>query len=215
MTEPYDLPADNAGVDRLLDLLSLASLKRLDRPDRERAKFGLAPPRMTIRFDTLRLLVGDRHPYNLQRYVEANDGLHLVEDRFSRVLGERSTALVSHRLLPDDAELLFIETADWRLFRDEGHRWQMEPGDESLSVDRITAKIAVWLSAEATVLTPVEPPADGLPVRIGLKGGKKTLEFRVLEQDGKRILVRPDAGVAYELPRLDSMLAYPLPPPGQ
>ena len=213
MVWPFQLPADAAQVSRVLELLAEKSVKRLDAAERERAKFGLAPPRLSLTFDGRTLLVGDPHPYNLQRYVETDNGIYLAGDRFSQLFTAPAARFASRELVPPGGEIRATETPTWRIYRDQD-RWRIDPGDERLSADRITAKVDAWRLAAATEIRGWSGGAQGTPVRLELAGSDTGLQFDLVQRENSGILVRRDIGVAYELPAAASLLEYPGLPQG-
>ena len=208
MVLPLRLPANAAQVSRVLDLLAVENVKLLDAPDADRARFGLAPPRMSISFGEGSLLVGDPHPYNLQRYIETDSGIYLAADRFSPLFGATTASFADRELVPPGSEILSIETPGWKIYRDKG-RWRIDPGDATLSADRITAKVDAWRSATATEIRRWSGETPGKPVRLQIAGSEEGLQFNLVRQAQSEILVRTETGLAYELPGAANLLEYP------
>lgn len=75
-----------ANPQRVATLLGLTRLRSLGRPGDDRpAPFGLAPPRLQLRFNDTELAFGDASVPAGQRYLSLNGQIHLVDDIAYRI----------------------------------------------------------------------------------------------------------------------------------
>ena len=88
MLEPYQKPASDVAVARLLAVARAPARVRLKLGDYDLAKLGLAPPLLTLRLDDTVIELGDEDPIEHDRYMRVDDALLRVPDRFSARLLE-------------------------------------------------------------------------------------------------------------------------------
>jgi hypothetical protein len=103
LREPFDVDAEQAQVDRLLDVLAAPVYRTFPESSASRAELGLEPPRIKLKLDNLLLGFGGLDPVGQHRYVGADGLIHLIDDRYyptliappvdfvSRVLAQRGT----------------------------------------------------------------------------------------------------------------------------
>jgi hypothetical protein len=104
MREPYDLPANDAQVERLLAIANSAVRSRRPLGDLDAGKIGLDPPLMRLQLDGLHLDFGTNDALDGDRYVRVGDSIAMVPDRFSPFLAAAPASELDSRLVPRDAE---------------------------------------------------------------------------------------------------------------
>ncbi len=201
LTAPYDLPANTFKADTLLDLLEAPSQGTVTAAGDGLAPFGLAPPRAVVRFGDFPLAFGDTEAIDGHRYVRAGDQIHLIQDRFFPQLNTAATGFVSYGLLAPDTRPRAFELGQWRVEREDGE-WTVVPPDDGLVMDAGARLARVWQEARAVVVRPYETTAatTGEEVVVESGDGKQSVTFRVLEEGGDTLFVRPDKGLAYVVP---------------
>ena len=105
MREPYDLPADDAQVERLLAIASSAVRSRRPLSDFDTARIGLDPPQMQLQLDDLHFDIGTSDALNGDRYVRIGDTIAMVPDRFSPFLAAAPASELDRQLVPRDKTL--------------------------------------------------------------------------------------------------------------
>ena len=102
MREPYDLPADDAQVERLLAIAGSAVRSRRPLTDFDAARIGLDPPQLQLQLDDLQLDFGSSDALNGDRYVRVGDSIAMVPDRFSPFLAAAPASELDRHLVPRD-----------------------------------------------------------------------------------------------------------------
>jgi hypothetical protein len=105
MREPYDLPASDAQVERLLAIAGSVVRSRRPLGDLDAGKVGLDPPLMHLQLDALSLDFGTTDVLNGDRYVRVGDHIAMVPDRFSPFLVAVPASELDAGLLPRGSEL--------------------------------------------------------------------------------------------------------------
>jgi len=88
MSEPRDVRADDAAVERLLDIATAPVRFRHAQGSLDAKKIGLDPPQAVLTLDARALRFGATDAINGDRYVDTGDAIALVPDRFSALLFE-------------------------------------------------------------------------------------------------------------------------------
>jgi len=88
MREPRDVRADDAAVERMLDIATAPVRFRHARDSLDAKKIGLDPPQAVLTLDDRALRFGATDAINGDRYVDTGDAIALVPDRFSALLFE-------------------------------------------------------------------------------------------------------------------------------
>jgi hypothetical protein len=94
LTEPYNLPADPAQVERLLALASAPVRYRRPTSEVEAKDVGLAPPRGSVTLGGARIDFGGRDPIRRLRNVRRGDEISLVPDQLGELPHLTAEALV-------------------------------------------------------------------------------------------------------------------------
>ena len=76
-------------------------------------------------------------------------------------------------------------------------------------MDRLIEKVDEWTNAQALKVSKAPDVALESQIEIRLQGSDTPLSFGILREQRRGFLIRLDLGLAYELPRLDSMLVPP------
>ncbi len=85
LVSPRRENADNKVVEELLGLLAARSFRQLP-VTRDLARYGLRPPTAIVRFDDTELAFGAVEPVNHKRYVLGGGRIHLIHDRYARLV---------------------------------------------------------------------------------------------------------------------------------
>ena len=109
MLEPYELPADDAMVGRLIGIA--ASPVRSRRPFQEfdAAKIGLDPPLMHLELDDESFDIGMTDVLLGDRYIRTGNMVAMVPDRFSPFLMATPASELDRHLLPRGSALVNLK----------------------------------------------------------------------------------------------------------
>ncbi|MEZ5462662.1 hypothetical protein [Dokdonella sp.] len=187
MLEPYALPADDAMVERLIDIA--ASPVRLRRPlhELEPKKIGLDPPLMQLVLDDESFDIGVTDALRGDRYVRSGDVVAMLPDRFSPFLTATAESELDRHLVPRGAML------------------------ERVSIDgeEVPGVLADWSAVVATHIRAgnAEPAPAGTLVELGLDNGS-VLTYRIDRRTDTPIAWRtqPDLGFELDPAVLDRLL---------
>lgn len=199
LRQPYGLPADPQRVQRLLGVLSARSHRRLRPPADRLGEYGLTDPLLRVAVGGLTLEVGGTEPLRHRRYVRSGPEVHLIDDVHLPVLLGRPESFLDHRLLGADPRISALETPAFRIEPGDRGQWRIEPPQPAVSADRLTAWIDRWRHARALEVLPAPGGEPRGRLSVTLEGAEAPVVFEILEQDGRRLLVDSQRGLAYRI----------------
>ncbi len=100
MREPMDLDADQGQVERLLNLLRTPVQRSFPAQSAALGELGLAPAKLQVKQDDLRLGFGGLDPLGQRRYVAVDGLVHLIDDGLYTRLIAPPIDYCSRKLLP-------------------------------------------------------------------------------------------------------------------
>ena len=100
MLEPMAVDADPERLDKLLGVLAAPVERSFPASGAALGELGLAPARLTLKLDSLSLIVGGLDPLGQRRYVASEGLVHLIEDRFYHLLIAPAIDYVARSPLP-------------------------------------------------------------------------------------------------------------------
>lgn len=193
-----DLPADRLQVGALLGLLSERPRRSYPASELDLAQAGLRPPLARIGFDGLTLTIGGTAPLEGLRYLQMDDRVYLIEDRYGPLVQGNRLQFVSRRLLPQGAKITALRLPGLGIAPSGTGGWQTEPA-RALSGEEAGALIEAWQTASALWVKVVDPlPETGPKVEVELENAEP-LRFLLAGRDGEKVLIRPELGLEYHL----------------
>ena len=178
MREPYDLPADDAQVARLLSIAALPVRSRRALTSLDAQKIGLAPALLSLDLDNEHFDIGSTDAFHGDRYVRVGDTIAMVPDRFSPFLVAAPASELDRHLLPRGAVLA------------------------SLSINALDRKdlIDAWTAAVAERITASSTPADSSPTRIDLQlGDGAMIRYQIIRSTDGVVARRSEPPLNYAL----------------
>lgn len=112
MREPYDLPADDAQVARLLSITASSVRSRRAFASMDAKKIGLDPALISLDLDGEHFDIGTTDAFNGDRYVRIGDTIAMVPDRFSPFLVAAPASELDRHLLPRGSKLASLKIND-------------------------------------------------------------------------------------------------------
>lgn len=94
ITQPSKAQADNAKIEKLLQITQSNSIRRFTAPP-DLTDFGLNPPQAILTLNQASIEMGTLHPMNQRRYVRVGNLIHLTNDRFYHLLQSAPQSLTS------------------------------------------------------------------------------------------------------------------------
>lgn len=198
LQSPFAARANAFAVDNLLRLLQAPVEKTL--PPNEPARYGLAPPTASLRFNDRAIEFGAMHPMQSWHYVRTNDQVHLIGSRYYAAVVAPVDNYLDTKLLEDGRQPTRFEFPSFRLVR-AGDAWQRLPEDPNLSNDRINAFVEEWRQARALNVRRYSGRPVREQIRLGVGvDGRDTLTLGVLAREPELVLYRADEGLEYHFP---------------
>jgi hypothetical protein len=108
MREPYDHPADDSQVERLLGIATAVVRSRRPLASLDASKIGLDPPLMRLELDGEHFEIGTTDAFNGDRYVRVGDTIAMAPDRFSPFLLAAPASELDRHLLPRGLHLASV-----------------------------------------------------------------------------------------------------------
>lgn len=214
MLQPYTTFANGFKVNSLLELLDSESIAQYDLLTLDKKNFGLDKAKASIIFnDQHRFNFGATEPLQHRRYVEYNNTLHLIFDRFYYQLAGHATNFIDHALLPRDKNISALELPRLSVKMHDG-TWQLSPKPVDFSMDQVTALLDNWKYAQAIELLPLNTkPATDKRIRIWRAAANEApIEFYILPRGPDLFLARIDLGLIYKLNEEQHQNLLQLPP---
>lgn len=109
MREPYNLPADDAQVARLLSIAAAPVRSRRAFASLDAKKIGLNPALISLDLDTVHFDIGTTDAFNGDRYVRIGDTIAMAPDRFSPFLVAAPASELDRHLLPRGSVLTSLK----------------------------------------------------------------------------------------------------------
>jgi hypothetical protein len=179
MRQPYELPAHEAAVERLLGIAAAAPRTRRPASEFDPARIGLQPPQAVLELDGRRIEFGVTDALRGDRYVRQGDSIALVPDRFSAWLLAGAEAELDHRLAAPLGLLRSVHIG--------GH------AQPQLA--------AAWNIVTTSQVAAVPAPSieGGLPVELTDDSGATVRFSLTRSDDGRYIALREQPPLAYPL----------------
>lgn len=205
-----ELPADQAQVDALLQLVSLQPQHSYAAAELDLAQLELDPPTVRLRLNDTQLAFGGTEALDNLRYVQVDDRVHLINDSYHNILQGKRTQLVSRRLLPATANIQALHLPDLTLVKQATGDWSATPEPDAVSADAIPQLLQAWQSANAFWVRDYRPQGDSKPIRVELSDGQ-SIRFELRLSEHELQLARPDWGIQYQLPAASAARLLQLP----
>jgi hypothetical protein len=199
LREPFTAPADTELVTRLLKLSSATSHSHYPLSSVDSAQLQLDEPQLRIRFDDTQLHFGTTDALNGYRYVQNNNTVHLITDRYSHSLRGDAAHFVSPRLLPAETRIEGLKLPDTTLRRGDND-WQLMGTEQMIDANRLQQWIDEWQHARALRVTRTNEHTEtevDKHIEIQLADRDAPLVFELQQTDIETILRRNDLGLNF------------------
>ena len=178
MREPFDLPADDAQVTRLLSIATAPVRSRRAFTSLNAKKIGLDPALMSLDLDAAHFDIGTTDAFNGDLYVRVGNTIAMVPDRFSPFLVAAPASELDRHLLPHGSVL------------------------SSLSINSVDRPdlIDAWSRAIAERITASSASANGADAVVDMQlGDGSTIRYAAIRQGDAIIVRRSMAALDYTL----------------
>lgn len=179
MREPYDLPADDAQVGRLLSIAIAPVRSRRAFASLDAKKIGLDPALMSLDLDNVHFDIGTTDAFNGDRYVRIGDTIAMAPDRFSPFLVAAPASELDRHLLPRGSVLTSVKIN---------------------GVDRPDL-IQTWTDALAERITASSSPsANAADVAVDMQvGDGSTITYQIVRNGDAVVARRSEPALSYTL----------------
>lgn len=199
MRKPLEVAANQPRITALLAILTQNRYGDFPVSQMDLAGIGLAPPRVSVRYDQTRVDFGATEPLNKHRYVRIGDRVLLTDDdNFYSLIAQRDH-YISLAILNPDQQLSRISLPGLALYK-SGQGWQLDSEQKPGSGDDIMRLVQTWQSASALEVHPREHGSiEGKPViTLGLTAQQAPIKLVILKRKPDLILWRPDKHLQYQ-----------------
>ena len=215
MTAPAQVRADEHHMSTLLNILEQPADHKLVVDKNNLSKYGLDSPLFTMRFNDLPVAIGGTDPIRQRRYIMAQDTVYLVDDSFSRWLGEGAGAFIDAALLPPGSIIKKVQLPDFEVVKTDT-QWQYNPlnsgsggagaAEDSktahFSPDSLQTFIDEWRYGRALQVSLLNAPYDqpkAPQVKVFLQGQSEPVVFHEETSADDTAFVRADLNIRYHL----------------
>lgn len=204
LAAPIEARADTFAVTSLLRLLRAPVESDIKLGNDDLARYGLDPPKLTVRADANAIEFGERHPLKNQQYVKYGAGVYLIASQYYARAAAPYNNLIDSRLIAPGRKIVSIKLADFSLASKDG-TWVREPPADALSSDRINAFVDEWQHARALQVEKHAGDAHALETVVvdvtKPDGGGAEVTVGVLAREPELVLYRADEHLEYHFPK--------------
>ena len=194
------LPASEFQLRALLGILGARPGRSYPTSALDLTSAGLEPPQATLLLDDTLIYIGNTEPLEHKRYVQYEDTVYLVTDKYQHLINADWTNFVYRRLLPENAELTTLQLPGLSLTLSNDQQWQTSPDNPDADYTAIQALIAQWQAANARYIRRYDGTATPETITLKYADNSETLTLHLIEQEGELVLARPDWEIQYHFP---------------
>lgn len=197
MLSPFSASANQERLNQLLYLLTAKSQASYPAEQTDTQQLQLDAPSLTLQFNNTRFKFGGTAPLGDSRYVLIDNTVHLITDRYSHLVRNAATDLVSPTLLNTNDPITTLDLPTVSLALRDG-QWQIDkPQSQKIeNPDHVQQLLAEWRHARAFSVQPLTPTPQALEA-ITLTTEKSTFHFMLLKTKDEFVLRRNDLGLQY------------------
>lgn len=207
------LPASKFQLHSLLGILGVRPERSYPTSDLDPGSAGLEPPQATLLLDNTLFYIGDTEPLERKRYIQHEDTVYLVTDKYQHLINADWTNFVDRKLLPENAELSTLQLPGLSLTLNNDQQWQLLPENPDANNMAIKALVAQWQAANARYIRRYDGATTAESITLEYADNRETVTLHLIEQEGELVLARPDWGIQYHFPgnMRDVLLVLPAP----
>jgi len=198
-TGEHELPAAEFQVNALLRLLQTTTDSHYPAASLDLVQLGLEPAQATVTFNEQEIRFGATEALQQRRYVQVDDSVHLIADKYQHLANAEPTNFVARELLVERGAISRLELPGMTLSQPEGAHWQLDPADDSAGADALQQLVDSWQNASALYVTGHDGTETTEQVTIHTLGQTQPLVLQVVSHAPDLVLARADWGVKYHL----------------
>ncbi len=196
LSSPIGWPANDANLERVMDVTRVAGLAPLPPDEIDLDKLGLQFPQALLQLGDTPVRFGASNNIGQRRYVMIGEAVYLLPDRHLPFISQGLLGFVDRRLLPAALGLTRLELPTLTLSATAGDGWQID-GTDGLTPAQAEQLIANWHQLEASRVKPYQPGATPRQKILAQLPGDERIEFFVLSIDPEIIIANPRIGLQY------------------
>ena len=206
-----DLPASKFQLRALLGILGTRPEHSYPTSALDLGSAGLEPPQATLLLNDTLIVIGNTEPLEHKRYIQHEDTVYLVTDKYQHLINADWTNFVDRSLLPEDAELSTLQLPGLSLTLNNDQQWQLSPENPAADDSAIKTLVTQWQAANARYIRRYGGTVVPESITLKYADNRKTVTLHIIEQEGELVLARPDWGIQYHFPgnMRDALLTLP------
>ena len=202
MNKPYKNSANTLRITKLLALVNAKSHAQYSTTDINLKQLRLITPGLIINLNDTKLSFGTTDALNGYRYIQINNTVHLITDRYSHLIRGQAANLLNPALLPNNTLITKLVLPEWTLQSDETG-WKIIPDINLKSADTIQQFLDQWRFARAIRVSKFNinsntKPDSKITATIELQyDHNQVILFNLIRTEDSIILKREDIGLSY------------------
>lgn len=202
MKKPYNNLANTLRINKFLALISAKSHAQYSASNANLKQLKLISPDLIVTIDGVKLLFGTTDALKGHRYIQINNNVHLITDRYSYLVQGQATKLLDPSLLPKNTAINKLVLPELTLELTKTG-WQTQPPNKSTTADQLQQLLDEWRFARAlrvSEITPNNQPKAAASKESVIKvhtNNNQTYLFDLIRQKNEFILQNKSVGLSY------------------
>lgn len=197
MKEPYNNLANTLRINKFLALVSAKSHAQYSASSANLKQLKLLTPNLIATIDDVKLLFGTTDALKGYRYIQINNTVHLITDRYSYLVQGQATTLLNPALLPKNTTISKLVLPELTLELTKTG-WQSQPPNKSASADQLQQLLDEWRFARALRVSKIPPNNQHRAAAIKVHtDNNQTHLFGLIQQKDEIILQNKNTGLSY------------------
>ena len=194
-----ELPASEFQIPSLLSILQATTTRSYPAASLDLEATGLQPPQAVLTLDDTVFSIGLTAALDNKRYIQLEDTVYLVDDKYQHLLNGGRTNFIGRKLLPANSSLTRLQLPDKTLSLNEEGQWQLTPADPTVSSTDIQALIRNWENGRATYVKNYDGTAATATITLETSDSSGLVTLHLIRTSPDFVLARPDWGIQYHL----------------
>ncbi len=194
-----ELPASEFQMPSLLSILQTATTRSYPAASLDLGAVGLQPPQAVLTLDDTVFSIGLTAPLDNKRYIQFENTVYLVDDKYQHLLNGGRANFISRKLLPANNTLTRLQLPDKTLSLTDNGQWQLTPADPAVSSAAIQALVSSWENSRATYIHDYDGAAATATITLETSDSASPFTLLIIRKSPEFVLARPDWGIQYHL----------------
>jgi hypothetical protein len=197
MAAPYNNQANTLRINKFLEIVNAKSHAHYSTSSLNLDQLKLITPDLMVMLDNTKLIFGTTDALKGYRYIQINNTVHLITDRYNYLIRVPATTLLNPTLLPKNIAITKLVLPEFTLqTNDTG--WVISPENKSFSADKLQQLIDEWRFSRALSVSKLIGNIDNNTTDIEVHYDKnQSIIFSLTYTKDEIILSRADTGLRY------------------